>query len=147
MTNTQELEKNNVCVNDKNQGTCNIQKQNRPEEKKNCGCNRNVTRSPRVDIYENDEAVILEADLPGVSKENVNITLEQNELKINGHVNKLPENWKLIHREGSHIDFERVFRITKDIDCDGITAEMNAGVLKVRLAKVKKVLPKRIQVA
>lgn len=95
---------------------------------------REVT--PPVDIYENEQELLLVADLPGIDAGGLDIKLEPPELRIEG-------------RRGSNdstVTFTRAFRIGEAIDPDGISAELGSGVLKVHLKKSRALQPRKVEV-
>ncbi len=111
----------------------------------------NVSRinfvSPEVDIYENKDGYILEAEMPGVNKEGLEVTLEGNEITIIGH--RQPEALKAetMYRESRMADYRRVFEIDPAIDSKKISAKMEQGVLTLVLPKTEQVKPRKISVA
>lgn len=106
-----------------------------------------VQYSPRTDIFESQDQLILLADMPGVKQEGLDITLEQNILTIHGKV-EAPSfpGYKLSYSEYGVGDFERVFALSNEIDRDGIQATVKNGVLKLILPKSKASLPRKITV-
>lgn len=89
-----------------------------------------------VDIYEGSDALLLLADLPGVEPEGLSVSFEAPELRIEG-------------RRGvgdSASVYSRTFRVSEQIDPNGISAELTAGVLKLRLAKAAHTKPRKIEV-
>ena len=89
-----------------------------------------------VDIYEGPEALVLLADLPGVEPEGLQVSFEAPELRIEG-------------RRGSGDTasvYSRTFRVSEQIDPNGISAELSAGVLTLRLAKAAHTKPRKIEV-
>lgn len=94
--------------------------------------------APLVDIYENDEQLLLIADLPGVDRQGLQISLDPPELRIEGRAELA---------DGESVDYVRVFRVDERIDPDGISAALNAGVLRIQLKKSAALRPRRIQVA
>jgi HSP20 family molecular chaperone IbpA len=89
-----------------------------------------------VDIYEGADELLLLADLPGVEPEGLNVSFESPELRIEG-------------RRGSGETapvYSRTFRVSEQIDPNGISAELSAGVLKLRLAKAAHTKPRKIEV-
>jgi len=103
--------------------------------------------SPTVDLSENKDAYLLEAEMPGVNKDGLEVLLEGNELTIVGH--RQPENIsaELIYRESKPRDFRRVFVLDPSIDTKNISAQIDQGVLKLNLPKAEKVKPRKIEVA
>ncbi|KAJ3027278.1 UNVERIFIED_CONTAM: hypothetical protein HDU68_004143 [Siphonaria sp. JEL0065] len=91
----------------------------------------------RLDLTENDKGYIVHADLPGVKKEEVNITIKDNVLTISGERNSNKET-KDDHRhvvERSFGKFSRSVRLPNDANADAVTATMDHGVLELTLAK------------
>lgn len=103
--------------------------------------------TPRADILETDEAVLVVADMPGVDRENVEITLEKDLLTIRGRSSwEAPPEFRLAYEEFALGDYERSFRITDAIDRDRIKASMKDGVLRITLPKAAPALPKKIPI-
>jgi HSP20 family molecular chaperone IbpA len=93
---------------------------------------------PRVDIYEADDHIAVVADMPGVTPDALDVTLEQNVLTINGNVDpEAPEGYDLAYAEYRVGDYVRSFRITNEIDADNIEATLKDGVLHLHLPKVE----------
>ena len=95
---------------------------------------REVT--PPVDIYENDQELLLVADLPGVQADGLEVKLDPPALRIEGR-----------HTQGGDdVRLTREFRITEAIDPEGISAELGNGVLKVHLKKSQALRPRKVEV-
>jgi len=102
---------------------------------------------PRVDIYETDTAIVVVADMPGVSEDSVDITVEKGVLTINGDVDpELPEGYSLAHAEYRVGDFVRSFSLSNEINQDAIEATLKDGVLRVTLNKITEAQTKKIAV-
>lgn len=97
----------------------------------------NSVYSPRTDIYETDDAVVVVADLPGVSKDGLDITVENNRLRIYGTVDAEAP------RTG---DFERSFVLSDRVDGEGIDAAFRNGVVELTLPKVQDAKARKIPV-
>jgi HSP20 family molecular chaperone IbpA len=114
------------------------------------GAERTRTRRvyiPRVDIYETGDAVVLLADMPGVSEDDVDITLEKNVLTITGYVQPVErEGYGLAFSEYSEGDYERTFALSDEVDRNRIEASMKDGVLKLTLPKAEEMKTRKIQV-
>ncbi|MDB6024904.1 MAG: heat shock protein Hsp20 [Verrucomicrobiales bacterium] len=101
---------------------------------------------PPANIAATEHEYIVEVDMPGVTKEGLEVTVEGNELTIIGRrASDVPEG-ELCYCETAQTDFKRVFELGPDVDTSRITAEMKQGVLKLRLAKSEKTKPKQIDV-
>ncbi len=102
--------------------------------------------SPYVNIYETSDGYMLEAEMPGVNKDGLEITLEGNEITITGHRRAdSPQGTKLMG-ECSRTDYRRVFELDPAIDTSKIAAKMDQGVLNLTLPKSEKVKPRQIKV-
>ena len=91
-------------------------------------------RTPAVDLLELENEFVLTAEMPGVARDGVDVTVEEGALTLRGVVAEAPAG-KPDHQEFAHADFERAFALSGDIDPAGISAEMNDGVLTLHLAK------------
>jgi HSP20 family molecular chaperone IbpA len=101
---------------------------------------------PAVDVSEMAEGLILRYDMPGVSKGNVEITVDKGILMVTGKAQ--PETAGTpVYRETYVGDYRREFTLPEDVDADRITAEMNAGVLTIRIHKAEKAKPRKIAIA
>jgi HSP20 family molecular chaperone IbpA len=102
---------------------------------------------PVVRIYEEDEAWMLEAEMPGVTRDNVQINTEDTELTIVGRKSDTAvEDAKVLYRESHSHDYRRVFELHPSVDTSRIKARMESGLLKVTLPKAERVKPRSIQV-
>ena len=103
------------------------------------------TLAPPVDIFETPDALVVIADLPGVAKDTVDVRVENDLLTIRG-AGTATEKGDAILREFELRDYYRQFQLGEQIDQEKITADMRHGVLSIKLPKVEKVKPKRIEV-
>jgi len=100
---------------------------------------------PNVDITETKDAFVLEADMPGVTKQNLEVLLEGHELTIVGR--RSPTHvTEYLHRESSPAAFRRTFVLDPMIDGNRVTAQIDNGVLCVRLPKAEEVKPRKVAV-
>lgn len=102
---------------------------------------------PRADIFETEGQVIIIADMPGVSENSTDITLEKNTLTIRGFVE--PENhpdYTLSYAEYGVGDYERSFVLSNQIDQEHIEASVKNGVLRLLLPKQEEARARKIQV-
>lgn len=103
--------------------------------------------APLVDIYETADDYYLTANIPGVSKENVKIKLEDGFLVIMGRVNlDEAKNRKYVLNEIEEGNYYRRFKISDSIDEQKIDAKLENGVLTVKLPKHERVKPKSIEI-
>ena len=102
---------------------------------------------PPVDIYEEEEQVTLFADLPGVTKDNLNLQIDKDTLQIYGKIARGAENdAATYYTEFPSKDFYRAFTIGEEIDRGKIAASMSNGVLKLVLPKAERAKPRKIEI-
>lgn len=103
--------------------------------------------SPRVNIVETKDSYLLEADLPGVTKSGLEITLEGTTLTLIGR--RSEEEWsaEALYCESQGADYRRVFELDPSIDTAKINARIEDGVLMLELPKAEKVKPRRIKIS
>ncbi len=101
---------------------------------------------PAVDIYETPEALVLTADMPGVSSDKVTLDLKENLLTIYGQVSPPPEQETLLAQEYAIGDYYREFQVGELVDTAKIEATVKDGVLTLTLPKAEKAKPRRIEV-
>jgi HSP20 family protein len=94
---------------------------------------------PTVDVLETPEAYVFKADLPGVGRENINIEVRGNRLKISGQRLQPPQDSLSVYHscERAHGFFERTFNLLGLIDVDGAQANYDDGILEVIIPKAK----------
>lgn len=103
--------------------------------------------APTIDIYETADDYFLSAYLPGVSKENVKIKLEDGNLVIMGRVDyETLINRKYILKEMEVGNFYRRFKISNSIDESKVDARFENGILQVKLPKHERIKPKTIEI-
>ena len=106
------------------------------------------TWAPPVDIYETDDALILKAELPGVSKDDVSIDIHQNTLILRGQrkhdAEVKEENYHRVER--AYGTFQRSFMLPTLVDQEHVQATYTDGVLELRLPKSEAAKPKRIAI-
>jgi HSP20 family protein len=107
-----------------------------------------TTYAPRVDVVENKENFIVRAELPGMKKDDVKLTLENSVLTLSGEKRfeekRDEDNFHL--RETRYGKFERSFRLTDNIDRSNIVADYKDGVLTISLPKTKESQSKEIAI-
>lgn len=100
--------------------------------------------APSVDVFENENELLVVADLPGVSQDRMSIHFEKGRLTIEGK--RAPAKWEPRMAEAENADFRRTFLVPQGIDAEHISAELAAGVLQIHLPKHASVKPRRIEV-
>lgn len=102
---------------------------------------------PPTDINETEEAIVLFADMPGVSDKEANITLEKDLLTIEGNQEEEGRpGYVLTYAEYDTSDYRRVFTLSADVQRDGIEASVKDGVLRLALPKAEPAKARRIAV-
>lgn len=101
--------------------------------------------SPQVDIFENDSELLLLADVPGVTREDLCINLDKDQLTIEGGARQLAEQ-RALGCEFRAVDYRRKFVVPPGIDGSKISAELKDGVLSLRLPKPEALKPRQIHV-
>ncbi len=104
--------------------------------------------SPKVDIYEDDDRYILKADLPGLNKEDIQVDLNDNTLRISGEKKNVEKTSKdnYVRLERKYGKFVRSFTVSDNIDTQNIKANYKDGVLEVTLPKKEEAKPKQLKV-
>ena len=120
--------------------------ENRAAQTNNTSANERGHLVPQVNIVETKDSFILEAEMPGVSKEGLEVLLEGNELTIVGRRQTGVPGAEPVYRESSPRDFRREFVLDPSIDTSRLGATIEQGVLTVTLPKTERVKPRKIQV-
>ncbi|MCB1165209.1 MAG: Hsp20/alpha crystallin family protein [Leptospiraceae bacterium] len=118
-----------------------VQKQNEIRE----GSVRQRIYSPAVDLYRKEDTFYLYADIPGAGEDSVDVSVEKNVLTIKAQVEQPRVDGKLVYAEYGVGNYERSFRLSEDIDVEGIQARVKNGVLELTIP-VSKPSTRKIQV-
>ncbi len=104
--------------------------------------------APSVDIYENKDQIVLEAELPGMKQEDFDLSIENNVITLRGErkFEKTDETDNYHRVERSYGAFTRSFTLPQTVSAEGATAEYSNGVLRVTLPKREETKARRIQV-
>ncbi|HHD63525.1 MAG TPA: Hsp20/alpha crystallin family protein [Desulfobulbaceae bacterium] len=109
---------------------------------------KGIEITPSVDIFEEGDEVVVKADIPGVKKNDLDVTMTENSLTISGEKKqekKVKE--KDYHRvERSYGSFSRSFRLPENVNGSKAKAEFKDGVLEVRLPKTKESKQKKVEI-
>lgn len=103
------------------------------------GLNYENSFSPRIDISEKDDNIFVEAEIPGVKKDDLKITLQDNILTIKGEKKKEKESKdnNYYRCERSYGSFSRSFTLPSEVNTDKVDAKFNDGMLKIELKKIE----------
>ena len=101
--------------------------------------------APEVDILENEEEILLYADLPGVTREDLTVHIDNGKLTLNA-IRKLKAEGAAVWEELGDVEYHRVFSVPQSIDTANISAELRDGVLKLHMAKSAGAKPRKIEI-
>jgi HSP20 family protein len=108
--------------------------------------NRQIpTVAPLVDILENDDEILLYADMPGVTKENVSINIDNGRLALSG-VREVKSVGAISWEEFADLEYRRTFSVPQSIDVARVNAELKEGVLLLHLPKSEAAKPRQIEI-
>ena len=103
--------------------------------------------TPVASVVEDGDVYLLRVEMPGVNKEGLEISVENNELTITGRRALAQIEGTLIHRESRPENFRRVFELDPSIDTSKVSARIDQGVLTLTLPKAEQVKPRKITVS
>jgi HSP20 family molecular chaperone IbpA len=103
------------------------------------------TVGPVVDIYENEDEILLHAEMPGVEKDNIAINVDNGTLTLSG-VRKFETKGAAVWEEFGEVEFVRNFSIPQAIDLSKVDAELKDGVLQLHLPKSEAAKPKQVEI-
>jgi len=101
--------------------------------------------APVVDIYENEDEILLHADMPGVLKEDVSVNVDNGKLAISG-IRRLTAAGAVNWAEFGDVEYQRTFSVPQTIDVAKVNAELKDGVLTLHLPKSESAKPRRIEI-
>lgn len=113
---------------------------------------REVTRHPEAfvtpltDIYEEENGLHVVVDLPGVEKSGLKLSVENDILTIEGHVNAANSDTSYLIREFEPSNYFRQFELSESVDSENIKAELKSGVLSIFLPRAEALKPRTIDV-
>jgi HSP20 family protein len=102
--------------------------------------------SPLIDVEETDDAFLIEADLPGVKREDVDVEVVGNELRINGEVQEREQSGVLRQQARMRGRFEYRSTLPQYVDAEQIEATLKDGVLSLRVPKSERSQPRRVEI-
>ncbi|MGX2039225.1 Hsp20/alpha crystallin family protein [Methylocaldum sp. MU1018] len=106
-----------------------------------------VVLTPPVDICEDAEGITLMADMPGVSKEGLNIEVDKNTLLIEGDAHfDMPENIRALYADIRSTHYRRSFSLSPELEANDIDATLKDGVLTLKIPKRAELRPRKIEV-
>ena len=103
------------------------------------------TVGPLVDIYENDDEILLHADMPGIEKDNISVNVDNGTLTLSA-VRKLETKGVTTWEEFGDVEYKRSFSVPQTIDISKVDAELKDGVLRLHLPKSEAAKPRQIEI-
>lgn len=102
---------------------------------------------PEISVYETEKEIVLEAEIPGVAKDKVEVKLEGDHLILGGKREwRVPQSAQVLHQETFPVEYYRDLTIGKDINRESVQASYESGILKVTLQKSEAAKPRQIKV-
>ena len=102
---------------------------------------------PPVDVFENDHAITLLADLPGVSREQLQLRVDGDTLVLEATAGTQgPQDLQLVYGEAQCPTYRRRFTLSRELDTNRVEAQLRDGVLKLTIPKAEEARPRRIEV-
>ncbi len=105
-------------------------------------------RRPSVDVREEEDRYVLQAEMPGVAENDINVTLEDGRLKIDAksEAEAEKEGSRYLLRERRNVQYSRSFGLPRDVDQDRIEANFTNGLLTLNLHKSEEAKPRSIKI-
>jgi HSP20 family protein len=103
---------------------------------------------PAINIYDNEKAILLTAEIPGLTAEDIELTVVENSVTIKGNRQDAnsDENEKYYRRERPQGEFNRTISLPEKVDPEAVTAEYKNGILTITMPRVEKDQPRKITV-
>jgi HSP20 family protein len=101
--------------------------------------------APLVDIYENDDEILLHVDMPGVDKKDIAVNIDNGQLVLGG-LRKIETTGTAQWEEFGDVEFRRTFSVPQTIDMEKVNAELKDGVLRLHLTKSEAARPRQIEI-
>jgi HSP20 family protein len=102
---------------------------------------------PPVDVFENDNAITLLADLPGVTRDQLQVRVDGDTLVLEATATTQgPQDMQLVYGEAQCPTYRRQFTLSRELDTARVEAQLRDGVLKLTIPKAEEAKPRRIQV-
>jgi HSP20 family protein len=114
----------------------------------NHGQTSGSTTYPLMNVYDDKDTILVTAELPGLAKDQVNITFSDNILTVSGKQQPLAKtrNMTVVRKERSEGDFQKTLRLPTIIKQDAIKASFSNGILTITMPKAEEVKPKTIAI-
>lgn len=108
---------------------------------------RETVLSPPVDICENADGILLIADMPGVTRDTLDIQVDKNTLVIEGDAKlDMPEGIRALYADVRSTRYRRSFGLSSELDMENIDAQLSNGVLTLKIPKRAELKPRKIEI-
>jgi HSP20 family molecular chaperone IbpA len=105
------------------------------------------TLRPAVNVFEDAEGITLEADMPGVPRDRLQLRVDKDSLLIEGELQiAMPEGIDALYADIRETRYSRSFALSRELDTQNIDANLKDGVLRLRIPKREEVRPRKIEV-
>ena len=106
-----------------------------------------IVLRPPTDIFEDDEGITLEMDVPGASKERLSLQVNRDRLDVEAEVRiEMPENIEAVYADLRSTRYQRTFALSSELETDKVDASLKDGVLTLRIPKRAELRPRKIEV-
>lgn len=107
-----------------------------------------VVLQPAVDIFEDAGGITVQADMPGVSRDRLNVQVDKNNLLIEGEAQiEIPAGMEALHADVHATHYRRVFTLSSELEAERVEASLKDGVLTLRIPKRAELQPRKIEVS
>ncbi|MDJ0623245.1 MAG: Hsp20/alpha crystallin family protein [Desulfocapsaceae bacterium] len=104
--------------------------------------------SPRTNLYDSGDHFVVVAEVPGMTKDDIDVKIQGNYLELSGSRKiKSPEGYKIHRTESTTATFTRSFTIPSDVDVEKVDASLQNGLLTLKLPKAEAAKPKQINIS
>lgn len=105
------------------------------------------TIRPAADIFEDATGITVQADMPGVSKDRLNVRIDRDTLTIEGDASiRMPKGMEALYADVRATRYQRSFSLSSELDADNVDASLKDGVLTLRISKREELQPRKIEV-
>ena len=102
---------------------------------------------PATDIYEDDDGITLQLDVPGASKDRLTLQVNRDRLDVEADVRiEMPQNMEAVYADLRSTRYQRTFALSGELETDKVDASLKDGVLTLRIPKRAEIRPRRIEV-
>ena|SRR5438067_2370880 len=106
-----------------------------------------IVLRPPTHIFEDDEGITLQMDVPGASKERLSLQVNRARLDVEAEVRiEMPENIEAVHADLRSTRYQRTFALSSELETDKVDASLKDGVLTLRIPKRAELRPRKIEV-